>query len=162
MRSATWKTSWSRLADQNHRYTPVAQATDQIEHSAHLLERQAGGGFIHNHQLGVEADGASNGDGLPLPPDSFSIGRSSCLIWICRCSRMVAVSRFMRGQSSILRRPNDNLNLFASQEKVGRDIPLGHIAQVLIDHLDAEVARVLGAADVDLAAVKMYAARSAL
>src|SRR5690242_8355522 len=54
------------VVDEDRRLALVAQALDEVEHALSLLDRKAHGRLVEDDEVGVEIEGADEGDALLL------------------------------------------------------------------------------------------------
>ena len=155
MRSARSNTSWMSWLI---RKTPMPSDLQLLDELAHLLglggpERR--GGLVHDEDLGVEVDGAGDGDGLPLPARQRPDRGLEVLEPRVQPLHDVAGGR---RHGRVVEGAGERADL-ASEEHVARGVDVVGEGEPLVDRLDPVLLGVAGEVDGDRFAVDEDLAR---
>ena len=136
-RSQTSNTSGMRWLIRTIRDALVAEAADQVEHFRDLAHADGGGRLVHQHDLGSERRVRAIATAWRWPPDMLrtrSRGRVSDLS-SANSSAALAYMRVSR------KRNGPRRSELAAEEDVGRGGEIVAEREVLVDDLDALLAR---------------------
>ena len=144
------------MADEDDRHAGVLQAADQVENLSHLPDRDRGGRLVHQHHARLRKAGAGDRDRLPLTARHLAheVARPGLGLELAEQFAGALGHRLVVEPAERARAALD----FAPKEHIGRRRQIVAERQVLVDDLDALLARLDGlmkvhrlAADADLA-----------
>ena len=120
----------------------LAHALDQVEHVAGLHDAERRGRLVHEHDLARPGDRAADRDALALAAGHVGHGRARVLDPHAEIAeRLVAAPphRPLVEEAELAEQPG--ARELAAEEQVRRRVELGRQREVLVDGLDAELAR---------------------
>src|SRR5262249_23800656 len=134
--------------DQHHADALMLQPFDEVEHLADLLHRERRRRLVHDHDLGLEGGRARDGDGLALPAGQLRHRLVDALD--ADAQRIEVLARLLAAAPVIDQTEQPSRPAaprFAAEEDILGDVQVLGQRQVLIHHLDAEIARLARAVE---------------
>src|SRR4029079_10975846 len=141
------------VREQDNADTVILEAADEVENLAHFLDRQSRRRLVHDHNAGIEGGGAGDGDRLALTAREF-VHRLIDAFDVDLETFKMLLGHFARPRMIDDRKPENSAPGLAAEIDVLEDRHVSGEREILINHLDADVACIAGASEGNRSAVE--------